>query len=104
MNDDMSSQPLLTPANVIRKYIELRRKVDAIDLSAANTIVWYGPTDRVEDYQQANQRIAGPRQRRGMLIVRLASTSIERTIYQRLDNKQSLQGIILDLVKEGSAP
>jgi SNF2 family DNA or RNA helicase len=72
-----------------------------LDLSAANTIVWYGPTDRVEDYAQANQRIAGPRQRRGMLIVRLASTSIERAIYQRLDAKQSLQGVILDLVKEG---
>jgi SNF2 family DNA or RNA helicase len=72
-----------------------------LDLSAANTIIWFAPTDRVEDYQQANQRIAGPRQRRGMLIVRLASTSIERTIYQRLDAKQSLQGVILDLVKEG---
>jgi len=70
-----------------------------LDLSAANTIIWYGPTDRVEDYVQANQRIAGPNQRRGMLIVRFASTSIERTIFDRLDNKQSLQGVILDLVK-----
>jgi SNF2 family DNA or RNA helicase len=71
-----------------------------LDLSAANTIVWYGPTDRVEDYTQANQRIAGPNQRRGMLIVRLAATDIERTIFARLDRKETLQGVILDLVKE----
>jgi SNF2 family DNA or RNA helicase len=72
-----------------------------LDLSAANTIVWYGPTDRVEDYVQANQRISGPNQRRGMLIVRLVATQIERTIFARLDAKQNLQGVILDLVKEG---
>jgi SNF2 family DNA or RNA helicase len=71
-----------------------------LDLSAANTIVWYGPTDRVEDYVQANQRISGPKQSRGMLIVRLAATQIERTIFARLDAKQNLQGVILDLVKE----
>ena len=34
MNDDMSSQPLLTPASVIKKYIELRRKVEAITEAA----------------------------------------------------------------------
>lgn len=72
-----------------------------LDLSAANTIIWYGPTDRVEDYTQANQRISGPNQRRGMLIVRLVATAIEREIFARLDAKQSLQGLILDLVKEG---
>lgn len=71
-----------------------------VDLSAANTIIWYGPTDKVEDYTQANQRISGPNQKRGMLIVRLSSTATEREIFRRLDAKETLQGVILDLVRE----
>ena len=70
-----------------------------LTLVAANTIVWYGPTDKGEVYQQANARINRPGQTRNTLIVRLASTPVERAIYKRLHEKQSLQGTILKLVE-----
>lgn len=70
-----------------------------VDLSAANLIVWFGPTDKPEDYSQANERISGMNQKRDMTIVQLISTSTEREIYRRLDEKESLQGAILQLVR-----
>lgn len=70
-----------------------------VDLSAANLIVWFGPTDKPEDYRQANERISGLNQKQDMTIVQLVSTPTEREIYRRLDEKESLQGAILQLVK-----
>lgn len=71
-----------------------------LTLIAANTIVWFGPTDKPEVYDQANARINRPGQIRKMLVVRLASTNIEREIYRRLAEKQGLQGAILKLAEE----
>jgi hypothetical protein len=72
-----------------------------LDLSAADTIVWFGPTDKPEIYQQANARIEGPKQVNQMLIVRLAATSIEREAYRRLDAREKMQGLVLTLIKDG---
>lgn len=71
-----------------------------ITLVAANTIVWWSPTDKPETFQQANARINRPGQKRKMLIVQLASTPIERDIYKRLADKQTLQGAVLKLAEE----
>jgi SNF2 family DNA or RNA helicase len=71
-----------------------------LTLVAANTIVWYGPTDRPEIYDQANARINRPGQTRNMLIVRLVSTPVEKAIFDRLHAKQTLQGVILKIVEE----
>lgn len=70
-----------------------------ITLVRANTIVWYGPTDRPEIYQQANARINRPGQTRKMLVARLASTPVEKEIFRRLQEKISLQGAILKMVE-----
>lgn len=70
-----------------------------LDLTAASVIVWYGPTDKLEIYQQANARIDGPNQVRKMVAVQIASTPVEREIYKRLDEKRSMQGLVLDLVR-----
>ena len=70
-----------------------------LTLTQADTVIWYGPTDRPELYEQANARINRPGQVRNMLIVRLASTKIEREIYQRLHEKKTLQGLVLDMMK-----
>lgn len=72
-----------------------------LTLVAANTIVWWSPTDRLETYQQANARINRPGQIRKMLIVQMAGTKIEHEIYKRLGEKASLQGVILKLAEEG---
>lgn len=72
-----------------------------LTLTAADTTVWFGPTDKSEIYQQANKRMDRPGQKNAMFIVRLAATQIEREIYRRLDSREKMQGLILDMVKEG---
>lgn len=70
-----------------------------LTLVAANTIVWFGPCDRGEQYLQANARINRPGQKNKMLIVRLASTATEREIYRRLHERESLQNVILKMAE-----
>jgi SNF2 family DNA or RNA helicase len=72
-----------------------------LTLTAADTTIWYGPTDKPELYQQANRRMDRPGQKNAMLIVRLAATPVEREIFRRLDGREKMQGLVLDLVKEG---
>ena len=68
-----------------------------IDLSMANTIIWYAPIDRTEYFIQANERINGINQKKPRYIIRMYGCEIERKIYERLENNQSLQGLILKL-------
>ena len=79
-----------------------RTMAHGLTLTAATTIIWYGPTDMPEVYTQANGRINRPGQTKSMLVVRLAATTLEREIFKRLDNCQTMQGVILQLVKEGN--
>ena len=72
-----------------------------LTLTRAATTIWYGPADKPELYQQANKRMDRPGQKNRMLIVRLAATSLEREIFRRLDAREKMQGVILNLVKEG---
>lgn len=72
-----------------------------LDLTSAATIVWFTPTDRTEDYIQANQRINGPAQNQHRHIIQLAATAVEREVYKRLDNNESLQGAMLKLIEQG---
>ena len=78
-----------------------RAMAHGLTLTAAATIIWYGPTDMPEVYTQANGRINRPGQTKSMLIVRLAATPLEREIFKRLDTKQSMQGAVLSLIKNG---
>lgn len=71
-----------------------------LTLTAASTIIWYGPTDRTETYIQANGRINRPGQTKSMLVVCLAATPVEREIFRRFEARESLQGAILKLVTE----
>ncbi len=70
-----------------------------LDLSTAGTVIWFGPTDKLEIYQQANARIDGPNQKGKQVAIQIASTPVEREIYKRLDDKRTLQGLILDMVR-----
>ena len=68
-----------------------------IDLSMANTIIWYAPIDRTEYFIQANERINGINQKKPRYIIRMYGCDIERKIYERLEDNQTLQGLILQL-------
>ena len=71
-----------------------------LTLTAATTIVWYAPVHSNEIYEQACARVRRPGQTRTTVIAHVAGSDMERRVYQRLKDKQSLQGILLDLMKE----
>jgi len=71
-----------------------------LTLTAATTVVWYGPTDKTELYLQANKRIHRPGQSKTTRVIQIASTAVEREIYKRLENNESLQGVVLKLAEE----
>ena len=70
-----------------------------LTLTAANTIVWYGPTLRNETYQQANARIIRPGQHHSQFIVNMESSAVERGAFKRLNNRQKMQGLFLETVE-----
>ena len=73
-----------------------------LTLTAATTIVWYAPVHSQETYSQACARVRRPGQTKKTVIVHIEGTQLERTIYKRLAAKQSMQGVLLDMVKENN--
>jgi SNF2 family DNA or RNA helicase len=71
-----------------------------LTLTEASTTIWYAPVHSNETYQQANGRTVRPGQRRTTLIVDIEATAVERAVYTALQNRQSLQTVLLDAVKE----
>jgi len=70
-----------------------------LTLTEASTIIWYAPVTSNEVYQQANARITRPGQKHTQFIVNIEATEVERRIYNRLKNKQSMQGLLLETVR-----
>jgi SNF2 family DNA or RNA helicase len=68
-----------------------------LTLTSANVIVWFSPTTSNETYEQACARITRPSQTRKQLIMHLTGTPVESKLYKRLQQKQSLQGALLEL-------
>lgn len=74
----------------------------SLTLTAANTIVWFAPITSNETYTQANGRITRPGQTQTQFIINIEGSYIERKLYERLRDRQSLQGLLLHLVQGGS--
>ena len=72
-----------------------------LTLTAATTIVWYAPVHSNEVYEQACARVRRPGQTRTTVIAHIAGSDIERRVYKRLQEKQSMQGVLLEMMKEG---
>jgi SNF2 family DNA or RNA helicase len=79
---------------------DARTMSHGLNLTAANTIIWYGPTSSNETYLQANERIPRPGQKLNTLIVHIESTPAEARVYDRLRKRGSMQGALLALLKE----
>ncbi len=72
-----------------------------VTLTAGSVIVWYAPCYSNETYEQANARIVRPGQKRNTLIVNIEGTTLEKNIYERLKNRQAVQGKLLSMVEKG---
>lgn len=71
-----------------------------LTLTAANTIIWYAPIFSNETYDQACARITRPGQVLAQLIVNIEGSPIEQRMYDRLRNKQKMQGLLLSMVED----
>jgi SNF2 family DNA or RNA helicase len=71
-----------------------------LTLTSASTVVWYGPITSNEQYVQANGRVERIGKRHVSNVVHIESTELEYKMYDRLKNKQKLQGLLLDLIQQ----
>jgi SNF2 family DNA or RNA helicase len=71
-----------------------------LSFTAASTIIWFAPGNSNRTRMQANERMARPGQTKNMLVVSIAATPLEQKMYARQDDKEALQSVLLDLVKE----
>ena len=71
-----------------------------LTLTEATTVVWYAPVHSNETYEQACARVRRPGQTRTTVIVHICGSDVERRVYKRLQDKQSMQGLLLDMMKE----
>ena len=68
-----------------------------VTLTAANTVVWWGPTSSLEIYAQANARIHRAGQKHKCTVVQLQGSPVEKHVYRLLDSKIDVHAQILDL-------
>ena len=71
-----------------------------LTLTAADTIVWFGPVTKLETYDQANARIRRVGQVHKQQVIKLVGTTAERMLYNRLDAKHDMQESVLELLAE----
>jgi SNF2 family DNA or RNA helicase len=71
-----------------------------LTLTAADTVVWFGPTTKLETYEQANARITRVGQVHKQQVIKFVATPAERMTYRRLEDRQTLQDSVLDLLAE----
>lgn len=69
-----------------------------LDLTVAHTICWWSPVDDYEIFNQANGRITRPGQRSVQTIIELICSDIDKKIYKRLADKESMQGLLMELL------
>lgn len=70
-----------------------------LNLTEADTLIFYAPIYSNDEYQQVKDRINRPGQKNTMTIIRLGASPLEWRIYGALDSKEGVQGAILDLYK-----
>lgn len=73
-----------------------------LTLTAADTIVWFGPPLSAETYDQCNARIRRVGQKNKQLFVHLSSTPIEQRVYKLLTDRLLQQDSFLHLLEDAS--
>ncbi len=71
-----------------------------LTLTTASTIIWYGPINSNEIYVQANGRIERIGKKKVSNVIHIEGTDLEHKMYERLRNKQKLQGLLLEMIQQ----
>jgi len=80
--------------------IQPQAAAHGVTLTAANTIVWWGPVSSLETYAQANARVHRAGQNHPCTVVQLEGSAVERGVYKLLDNRIGVHTKMIDLYKE----
>ena len=80
--------------------IQPQAAAHGVTLTAANTVVWWGPTSSLETYAQANARVHRSGQKHHCTVVQLYGSGVEKHVYTLLDNKIDVHTKIVELYKE----
>ena len=80
--------------------IQPRAAAHGVTLTAANTVVWWGPTSSLETYAQANARVHRSGQKHKCTVVQLQGSDVERRVYKLLDGRIDVHTKMIDLYKE----
>jgi SNF2 family DNA or RNA helicase len=80
-------------------FADPRTMSHGLTLTRATITCWYGPTDSNETYTQANYRIDRPGKTQETYIAQIGSCPVEWEIYERLDLRQSMQGVMLKMME-----
>lgn len=70
-----------------------------LTLTAATTVIWFSPTNSNETYEQACGRIERISQTKPMTVCQIISAPVEAKMYSRLEEKQNMQGLLLELLE-----
>lgn len=71
-----------------------------LTLTAADTIIWFGPYASPEVFEQANARITRVGQKHKQQVIMLAGTKAEAKLYDRLRTKSGVQHTLLDMFRD----
>lgn len=80
--------------------IQPQAAAHGVTLTAANTIVWWGPTSSLETYAQANARVHRTGQNHPCTVVQLEGSNVEKRIYRMLDERINVHTKMIDLYQD----
>lgn len=80
--------------------IQPQAAAHGVTLTAANTVVWWGPTSSLETYAQANARVHRSGQKHKCTVIQLAGSGAEKRVYRMLDDRINIHTEMINLYKE----
>ena len=80
--------------------IQPQAAAHGVTLTAADTVIWWGPTPSLETYAQANARAHRAGQRHPVTVVRLQGSNAEKHLYKMLDNRIEDHVKLVELYKD----
>lgn len=79
--------------------IQPQAAAHGVTLTAADTVVWWGPTASLETYAQANARAHRAGLKHPVTVIRLQGSFAEKHVYKMLDNRADNHTKMIELYK-----
>jgi SNF2 family DNA or RNA helicase len=86
-----------TTDNLKVLIIQPQAAAHGVTLTAADTVIWFGPTTSLETYLQANARVHRKGQTNKVTVVHLQGSTVEAGVYQALQKKQDVHSKVVEL-------